>query len=88
MPLYRMNPGSGGSSTIAGHVATAPPSWKHPVTNVYFDPALQKIVGEYDDAGVSSGTIQSNPPVGKFVVTNIYYDPAAGVLQGEYNDGA
>ena len=75
------------TSTILGHVATAPPTGKHPVTNVYYDPALSKIVREYDDVGVPSGTIQSNPPVGKFAVTNIYYDPLAGVLKGEYDDG-
>ena len=86
MPLYKMNPGSGGG--IQGHVATAPPSGKHPVTNVYWDPALSKLVGEYDDAGFGAGTIESNPPAGKYAVTNIYFDPTTGKLVGDYDDGA
>ena len=83
-----MNPGTGGSATITGYVATAPNATGKPVTNLYFDPAIGEVVGEYDDAGLSSGTIISDPPVGKFAVTNVYFDPAAGKLVGEYDDGA
>ncbi len=84
MPLLKLNPGG----TIQGHVATAPPTGKYPVTNVYWDPDAQKLVGEYDDVGVSAGTIQTNPPVGKFAITNIYFDPDTGKLVGEYDNGA
>lgn len=77
-----------GTSTILGHVATAPPAGKFPVTNLYYDPALSKMVCEYDDAGVSAGTIGTNPPVGKYAITNIYFDPTTGVFVGEYDDGA
>lgn len=73
-------------STLMGHVATAPPSGKYPITNVYWDPDLNKLVGEYDDAGFSAGTIVSNPPVGKFIVTNIFFDPVTGRLTGEYDN--
>ena len=72
---------------IQGHVATAPPAGGFPITNVYWDDALSKMVGEYDDAGGNSGTIQSTPPVGKFAVTNIFFDPATGRMIGEYDDG-
>lgn len=84
--LWRMSPSSG--TTILGHVATAPPAGKFPITNVYWDPDIQMVVSEYDDAGISAGTIVSNPPVGKFAITNIYFDPTTGVLVGEYDDGA
>jgi len=84
MPLYRMNVGS---STITEHVATAPNTTGHPVTNLYFDPATGKIVGEYDDAGAGSGTIVSDPPAGKYPITNIFFDPTTGRMTGEYDDG-
>ena len=86
--LFRMAPSTGGTNTILGHVATAPPSGYFPITNLYFDPAVGNMVCEYDDAGGGSGNIESAPPVGKFAVTNIYFDPASGVLVGEYDDGA
>ena len=86
--LWRMTPSSGGTNTILGHVATAPPSGMLPVTNVYWDPILDKMICEYDDAGVSAGNIATNPPAGKFAITNIYFDPTAGVFVGEYDDGA
>ncbi len=85
MPLFRMNQTSG---VIRGHVATAPPTGKYPITNVYWDPDIQELVGEYDDAGVGAGTIQTNPPVGKFAITNIYFDPDTGTMVGEYDNGA
>lgn len=88
MPLYRLNPGGGGTGSISGHVATAPPSGKYPITNLFWDPVQSKLVGEYDDAGVSAGTIQTSPPVGKFAITNIYFDPITGKLIGEYDNGA
>ena len=72
---------------IQGHVSTAPPSGSFPITNIYWDDALQKMIGEYDDAGGNSGTIQTDPPEGKFAITNIYFDPAVGRLVGEYDDG-
>ena len=78
----------GGTNTILGHVATAPPTGKHPVTNLYWNPATGMLVGEYDDAGVGAGNIESAPPVGKHPITNIYFDPTTGVLVGEYDDGA
>lgn len=83
--LFRMAPGS---SIIQGHVATAPPAGSYPVTNLYWDPAISELVGEYDDAGAGSGNIESSPPVGKYAITNIYFDPATGVFVGEYDDGA
>ena len=86
--LFRMSPSTGGTNTILGHVATAPPAGKYPVINLYWDPALSQLIGEYDDAGVGAGNIESNPPVGKYPITNIYYDPTAGVFVGEYDDGA
>jgi len=76
-----------GSATIAGYVATAPDATGYPVTNVYYDPALQRMVGEYDNTGMASGTIVSNPPQGKYPVTNIFFDPATGTMTGEYDDG-
>ncbi len=85
--LWRLAP-SGGTNTILGHVATAPPAGTFPVTNLYYDPDLSVMVGEYDDAGLSAGTIGTNPPVGKYAITNIYFDPATGVFVGEYDDGA
>ena len=85
MALFRLKPGS---SYILGYVATAPDATGYPVTNLYYDPATQKIVGEYDDTGSAAGTIVSNPPDGKYPITNIFFDPAAGVLTGEYDDGA
>ncbi len=87
MPLYRLRPSSGGTNTILGHVATAPPTGTYPVTNLYWDPALNKLVGEYDDAGVGAGKIGSNPPVDKYAGTNVYFDPATGKLVGDYDDG-
>jgi len=83
--LWRMTPSGG--STIQGHVATAPPAGSYPITNLYWDPVTDKLVGEYDDAGMGSGNIESNPPVGKYAVTNIYFDPSTGVLIGEYDEG-
>jgi len=88
MPLYRLNPGTGGTGSIQGHVATAPPAGKHPVTNLYWNPIESKLVGDYDTTGVGTGTIQSAPPVGSYAVTNVYYDPATDKLVGEYDDGA
>ena len=76
------------SSTILSYVASAPPTGKYPITNLYWDPALSKLIGEYDDAGFGSGNIESIPPNGKYAVTNIYYDPATGTLIGDYDDGA
>lgn len=75
------------SNTLLGHIATAPPLGKHPITNIYWDPTLNKMVGEYDNAGVSAGTIMSNPPTGKFTVTNIFFDPVTGKMIGEYDSG-
>ena len=86
--LFRMAPSTGGTNTILGHVATAPPSGMLPVTNIYYDPGLGKMVCEYDDAGVSAGTIETNPPNGTYAITNIYFDPTTGVFVGEYDDGA
>jgi len=83
MTLFRL----GAPTTILGHVATAPPAGMYPVTNVYWDPALKKLVGEFDDAGVSAGTIVSRPPVGKFTITNIFWDPATETMTGEYDEG-
>ena len=84
MTLFRLKQSS---RTILGHVATAPPAGMFPITNVYWDPDIQKLISEYDDAGISAGTIVSNPPAGKLAVTNIYYDPSTGMLVGEYDDG-
>ena len=91
MPLYRLNPGSGsGSSGFAnvGHVATAPNATGKPVTNLYYDPAIGEIVGEYDDTGYAAGAIVSNPPQDKHPITNVYWDPIQSVLVGEYDDAA
>ena len=85
MPLFRMGGSSGG---ITGHVATAPNATGKPVTNIYYDPALDKMVGEYDDAGMAAGTIVSTPPQGMHAVTNVFFDPSTGRLVGEYDDGA
>ena len=72
---------------IAGFVASAPDANGLPVTNIYYDPDTDRMVGEYDDAGIASGTIASNPPPGKFAITNIFFDPIAGRLSCEYDDG-
>jgi len=74
-------------SRILGHVATAPPAGTYPVTNVYWDPVLEKMIGEYDNSGTSAGTIVSDPPVGKFAITNIFWDPASGKMTGEFDEG-
>ena len=74
------------SSGISGHVATAPPSGMYPITNLYWDPAIQKLVGEYDDTGDPSATLVSAPPIGKLAITNIYFNPANGRLVSEYED--
>ena len=84
--LYRLQH-EGGTNTILGHVATAPPTGMYPVTNLYWNPSLNKLVGEYDDAGQGAGNIESNPPVGSYAVTNVYFDPATGKLVGEYDEG-
>lgn len=87
MPLYRLGGGGGSSSsTILGHVASAPPAGTHPVTNLYWNPATQTMVGEYDDLGVGAANIVSAPPNGSFPVINIYFDPSTGRLVGQYND--
>jgi len=83
--LFKMAHPVGG---IQGHVATAPPAGSFPVTNVYWDDSLNKMVVEYDDSGGTSGTIQTDPPVGKFAITNIYFDPSTGKMVGEHDDGA
>jgi len=83
-----MGGSSGGTSAITGHVATAPDNTGHPVTNLYYDPATGRIVGEYDNTGYSAGNIVSNPPQDKHPITNVYYDPVSGRLVGEYDDGA
>jgi len=80
--------GSSGGSTITGYVATAPNATGKPVTNIYWDPDISQIVGEYDDAGLASGSIVSSPPPGKLPITNIFFDPATGMFVGEYDDGA
>lgn len=84
--LWRMTPSTG--TGIQGHVATAPPTGMYPITNLYWNPALNKMVSEYDDAGMGSGNIETNPPAGSFAITNIYFDPATGTFVGEYDDGA
>ena len=71
---------------IAGHIATAPPSGMYAITNVYWDPALQKMIGEYDDAGDPAATVASTPPAGKFAITNIYFNPVIGRMVSEYED--
>ena len=82
--LYRLKPSS---QTILGHVATAPPKNKKPITNIYYDPILGVMIGEYDTQGTSAGTIETNPPVGKHAITNIYFDPTTEVFVGEYDEG-
>ena len=60
---------TGADGRIAGHVATVPPAGSHPITNIFWDPVLEKMVGEYNDAGGSDATLISTPPAGKFVIT-------------------
>ena len=74
-------------TVIPGNVATAPNQTGHPITNLYYDPDTQRIVGEYDDAGFPSGTIASIAPPGKYPITNMYIDSSTGKLMGEYDDG-
>jgi len=85
MPITKLRGSSG--NTITGYVATAPSPAGYPITNLYWDPALSKMVGEYDDTGAAAGTVTSSPPVGSYPITNIYFDPATGMFKGEYDDG-
>jgi len=82
--LWRMS--STKVNKILGHVATAPPVGSFPVTNLYYDPVLSKMVGEYDDVGIAASSVVTNPPEGSFPVINIYYDPATSTFVGQYND--
>lgn len=77
---------TGADGRIAGHVATVPPAGSHPITNIFWDPVLEKMVGEYNDAGGSDATLISTPPAGKFVITNIYFNPTTNKLVSEYED--
>jgi hypothetical protein len=81
---YSSAPTGGGS--IPGHVASAPPQGKFPITNLYWNPITNKMVGEYDNLGVGAGNIVSAPPTNCFPVINIYFDPVTGTFQGQYND--
>lgn len=84
MPLSKNRPTS--AASIVGHVATAPPTGKFPITNLYWNPLTSKMVGEYDDIGVGAGNIVSSPPEDCFPIINIYFDPLTGTFQGQYND--
>lgn len=84
MPITKKHADGGG---ISGYVATAPNATGKPITNVYWNPDTQRMVGEYDDTGGAAGTIVSTPPPGKFAITNIFFDPVAGRLSCEYDDG-
>ncbi len=70
----------------SGNVVTEPPVGSYPITNIYYDPATQNMVGEYDDQGGQSAVLSSNPPEGKFVVTNLFFNPTSGTFVGEYED--
>ena len=74
------------SGGIAGHIATAPPTGMYPITNVYWDPATEKMMGEYDDLGEPSATVSSTPPEGRLAITNIYFNPANGRIVGEFEN--
>ena len=80
-------PVSGATATTAGeYIASAPPLGMHPVTNLYWDPATQKMVVEYDDTGAPTGVLISTPPQGSYPITNVYFNPASGTFVGEYED--
>lgn len=74
-------------SSLANYVGSAPPVGNFPVTNLYWNPITQKLIGEYDDGLLSNPLIYSNPPEGYHMITNIYFDPVTGRVTCEYEDG-
>ena len=79
-------PGPSGSS-LANYVGSAPPVGYMAVTNLYWNPITQKLIGEYDDGILSNPIVNSNPPEGYHMITNIYFDPVTGRVTCEYEDG-
>jgi hypothetical protein len=68
-------------------VITDPPSTMYKVTNLYVDPATNKLIVKYDNtAGLSAGSIISTPPTGKYRVTNVFVNPTNGRLIVRYDN--
>ena len=74
-------------SSLVNYVGSAPPVGNFPVTNLYWNPITQKLIGEYDDGILSNPIVNSNPPEGYHMITNIYFDPVTGRVTCEYEDG-